>query len=1087
MKKQLFLLCFCLFYSNFSYSEGTKSSIKSKNNIITGVPTYSKFNINNISTYIYNNGESDIDLVGNSGFTFPKGSGKTAVFTSGFIWGGKVNDEIRVGGTTYRSGLLPGSIISDDIPEDPSLNHVRIYRVRSDYKTADLWEDANDMNMSYSEIYDQYEQDWGLWPAIYGAPYEDIDDDGIYNPLIDIPGIPGADQTIWFVANDLDPTSTHFLYGSPPMGIELQVTIWGYNRKDSFGDMMFRKYKIINKSSNNIEDMYVSMWSDPDVGGASDDFVGCDSSLSLAYSYNAFRNDAMYGKFPPAVGYTFLQGPIVNGELSDIGFSDGREYPGMKNLPMSSFYFFTREDPIYKDPNLGDYSGTVEFYNLLQGKVGLTGEDFINPITLQPTKFPLSGEPLTKDGWIDGILHEAADRRMGMASGPFNMAPADTQEVIVVEMAEFTDFPYNAHINNISGLKKKSLNIKGVLKNNFALDLHSTPITPLNEASSIMSSVLFIKKGINIQSFEWNLEKKPEGSNATINGIDFTKATLTPDLEGFYTISLTAVSDIGGSAIGRINIFASSNNAPTAEFTLSKTELIMDDAVTADGSNSSDIEGDPLEFDWSGSLWYDNNNLETTSFQPMSIGETSVLLDVSDGMFSSSAKKTINVSPKFDGITEKWNFLDTNYNYRSGSLFSKGDTVIGVPLESNIDSSKIVIYSKEVDGIEYIKEIPLPDCQTIETIKNDLLFVYDISNVSGGFFGIGKISIYRIGENWSLVKLLSNYFPSNDPWDDIYSINFYSDTAYVRSKNKMFKIDFLTDPSNPLVIDTFDWETEYANSGRTINWNGVILNYKDIYFYGRNQDQSNFLEVRSLVDFSLVKEINLPIKDQYIRLKINDNKLISSTADSVMIYEITNGYDLIFRSKLKYSLNLPWTNSEYVNLWTYFLDENIIVLEGSGIGSEVYNVSDMENPTHAGSWLNGQIWGSQLRKSGDNFSIDWVLNSLDYYSSGIELKDVTSVEDIHNIEIPSNYKLKQNYPNPFNPTTKISYSVPVKSQIELSVIDVLGREIVKLVNEVQDQGVYEASFDASNLPSGIYFYSLHAGEFTLTKKMMLLK
>jgi photosystem II stability/assembly factor-like uncharacterized protein len=89
--------------------------------------------------------------------------------------------------------------------------------------------------------------------------------------------------------------------------------------------------------------------------------------------------------------------------------------------------------------------------------------------------------------------------------------------------------------------------------------------------------------------------------------------------------------------------------------------------------------------------------------------------------------------------------------------------------------------------------------------------------------------------------------------------------------------------------------------------------------------------------------------------------------------------------------------------------------------------------------------------------------------------------------VPVNFELTQNYPNPFNPTTIIKYSVPMKSQISLTIFDLLGREISKLVNGVQETGVYEASFDASKLSSGIYYYTLSAGDFTQTKKMMLVK
>ena len=88
---------------------------------------------------------------------------------------------------------------------------------------------------------------------------------------------------------------------------------------------------------------------------------------------------------------------------------------------------------------------------------------------------------------------------------------------------------------------------------------------------------------------------------------------------------------------------------------------------------------------------------------------------------------------------------------------------------------------------------------------------------------------------------------------------------------------------------------------------------------------------------------------------------------------------------------------------------------------------------------------------------------------------------------PNDFVLNQNYPNPFNPTTTISYRVPVRSLVSIAVYDVLGREIVNLVNEYKDSGIYEAQFDAGNLPTGIYYYTLRAGDFSQTSKMLLVK
>ncbi len=89
--------------------------------------------------------------------------------------------------------------------------------------------------------------------------------------------------------------------------------------------------------------------------------------------------------------------------------------------------------------------------------------------------------------------------------------------------------------------------------------------------------------------------------------------------------------------------------------------------------------------------------------------------------------------------------------------------------------------------------------------------------------------------------------------------------------------------------------------------------------------------------------------------------------------------------------------------------------------------------------------------------------------------------------LPTEFALEQNYPNPFNPSTKISWQSPVGSWQTLKIYDVLGSEILTLVDEYKQAGRYEVEFNAVSLPSGVYFYQLKAGDFMSTKKMLLLK
>jgi hypothetical protein len=119
-----------------------------------------------------------------------------------------------------------------------------------------------------------------------------------------------------------------------------------------------------------------------------------------------------------------------------------------------------------------------------------------------------------------------------------------------------------------------------------------------------------------------------------------------------------------------------------------------------------------------------------------------------------------------------------------------------------------------------------------------------------------------------------------------------------------------------------------------------------------------------------------------------------------------------------------------------------------------------------------------------------------YKLKQIDYDGTFEYSQIVEVEIPfvNEFALSQNYPNPFNPSTKIKYEIPASlnpskggTLVQLVLYDILGREVTVLVNEEKQAGEYEVEFNGANLPSGIYFYRLKAGEFTQTKKMILLK
>ena len=143
--------------------------------------------------------------------------------------------------------------------------------------------------------------------------------------------------------------------------------------------------------------------------------------------------------------------------------------------------------------------------------------------------------------------------------------------------------------------------------------------------------------------------------------------------------------------------------------------------------------------------------------------------------------------------------------------------------------------------------------------------------------------------------------------------------------------------------------------------------------------------------------------------------------------------------------------------------QSIGFVQGSGTSTNPHAYTFSDNNLDAGSY-------SYRLKQVDN----------DGSSEYINLAESFTVE-------PGSYSLSQNYPNPFNPTTMIKYSVPEKNQVTIKIYNVLGSQVALLVNEIKPAGSYEVSFDASGLSSGVYYYTISAGKFTSTKKMILMK
>ncbi len=443
-------------------------------------------NIGNFAYWLWNDGVSaHSPYTGGAGGFYPRGT-SNVLYQDGLIWAGYVRDpdpskpQLRAGGNSYTNGTISGWWGGD--PDD---ERARVYRIRQDWRSLtydDVAQDAAELfNVSppsavsdqmIDAVIAQYKEDWKNWPTDLGAPYYDVNDNGIYDPVLDeaglpviarydeeghiieggdYPGIANADMVLWYVINDGNENRTRAFAGSPPIGLEIQITVWAYRHtKAAIGQSVFKKYKITNHSGYVIDSLYLGQWSDPDIGDYDNDLIGCDSVNQYMFAYNADMEDASFKEFglpPPAVGYQLLQGPLVPSP-GDTAVFDLKKLPDYKNLPMTSFGAYNRA--FYPEPPVfGEYVLTRRWYNVLRGFLPYDDLDNPQPFTVEtgphtgkPTKFPLSGDPVTQNNRtadLDGYVHPAGDRRMMMCSGPIKMEPGAVQEMLVAVSGGLAD------------------------------------------------------------------------------------------------------------------------------------------------------------------------------------------------------------------------------------------------------------------------------------------------------------------------------------------------------------------------------------------------------------------------------------------------------------------------------------------------------------------------------------------------------------------------------------------------------------------------------------------------------------------------
>jgi len=439
MKSIKILLIIFITASSIIFSD-THNKYSNQNNYAP--VTNNWMQVNNINTIFRSDGYFNYDKVtfpgGEAGFIWPVSSAtrKTADFATGIWIGGLVNGQLRLAASLYNTHYSPGNIpVIGQVPPSSVCNDPRLRMYQVNLSDSTLINGGVRQKTAGGRTYTCTYDAWSLWPVDLGAPYVEVNNIPGYQPgwYGDRPGIGNGparpDEILFCVFMDYTNCTNNIHYselslpgGTMPIGVEIQQLAFAFNLP-GLTDMLFMKWKIINKSSNTWDSTYVSIVDDADLGYSVDDAAGCDSLRETGFVYNASNNDQMYGAAPPAIGYRLLQSPMVyTGNPLDTARLPYGIYIGYKLVRLTGYNVFVNGGGLC----LGDPDNAEAAYNFMRGQDGC-GNPLFNYVTGQPTKFKYSGNACSHTGWYDS---NSTDRRHILSTGPVTMQSADTQIIV---------------------------------------------------------------------------------------------------------------------------------------------------------------------------------------------------------------------------------------------------------------------------------------------------------------------------------------------------------------------------------------------------------------------------------------------------------------------------------------------------------------------------------------------------------------------------------------------------------------------------------------------------------------------------------
>lgn len=406
---------------------------------------------NNVKALIADDGFFFQDRVNsNASYEYPKDSNRFVSFAMSYWMGGKdINGQLKLAANTYGSGgsdYFAGPIANDYNSSHYANNYTsaiwKINRDEINYHVANYTATGYTPTQAIADWPGNGDVSEGIAQQL--APYVDVNNDQIYNPMDgDHPYIQG-DYAVYTIMNDA--AGLHLESGGDPLGVEVHSMFYQYESNDELNNTTFLNVKVINRSTAVYNDYLFGLWMDSDIGDPANDFIGSDSTRDLTYGYNGAPAD--FG----GIGHS-----AYNTEVPAFGFKS-------LNEPMHASVFYNNSGgPIMGDPSVpGDY---YLFMNAqwLNGQHFTYGGNGTNPANPN-TNYCYSGNPYTNTGWTEPNSGSIiGDRRMMSSYGPNTLTVG---QEICYDFAFVVNNDSSNYLANVQNLLNTSDFVQGFFDNN---------------------------------------------------------------------------------------------------------------------------------------------------------------------------------------------------------------------------------------------------------------------------------------------------------------------------------------------------------------------------------------------------------------------------------------------------------------------------------------------------------------------------------------------------------------------------------------------------------------------------------------------